>query len=770
VARISDDFRLTSLPGGFSQDVIRQPGLDNRAHGRNKREAVMRRWSGTTLAVVLLVCQSPALAGTAGPSPRIGLVLSGGGARGIAHIGVLQWLEEHRIPVHCVAGTSMGGLVGGFYAMGYSSAEILDLVRTFDWKEALGSGPSYPDMSFRRKEDRRQYQVDVEIGLKAGASLSPGLVSPHFIGLFFDRVTLPYWSLTSFDDLPIPFRCLATDFIKAQPVVLRDGPLGSALRATMSIPGVLPPAQRDGKTLVDGGLLNNIPTNVMKAELKPDLVIAVDTGTRLGDLKKIATLGGVLDQSIVVMTIDSDRRNLAMADIVIAPDLGGISTLDFSSFEPVVGIGYEAAAVKRLVLEKFTVDEAAWQQLLAQRSARRRTSAPTPAAIAVSGVPRPARDEIAKRFERFRGQSTDTGNLEKSLTRLVGEGRYQSIGYALEPADTPGTAALRLNFNEKTYAPPTLKPGLEIESSDVNDVHFTIGGRLTFFDVGRWGSEWRNDFNLGFNTLAGSEYYFPLGGWSGMFVAPRATWTRGRQNVFESDQRVAEYKVNRIGGGIDLGRSGRLDEVRVGYVLNRFDAQVATGDPLLPSIRGNESYAKVQYSLDSTDSPGLPHRGARFSTEGRWYTSTPGAEGDLKQAEARLWVFIPVSAKGTVITAGSIGTSFGSTAPPGQQFTLGGPFRLGAFERDRFRGSNYTLGQLGYLRQISQLPPLLGGKLDLVIWGDLGGAFEEFRETKHRAVFSGGVVMETRFGPVSFTGSWGDGGHGKIWFSLGRLF
>jgi NTE family protein len=721
------------------------------------------------LAVLLFL--PPAYPRGAERLPKIGLVLSGGGARGVAHVGVLRWFEEHRVPVHCIAGTSMGGLVGGFYAMGFDPMEILDILRALDWKEVTGSGPGYPDLAFRRKEDRREYQVDLEIGLKHGLSLPPGLVSPHFIGLFLDRMTLPYWSLRSFDELPIPFRCMATDFLKAQPVVLRDGPLGSALRATMSIPGVFPPARRDGRILVDGGLLNNIPTNVMRSEMAPDVVIAVDTGTRLGDIKRIASLGGVLDQSIVVMTIESDRRNLALADIVISPDLGDISTLDFSSIPTAVDIGYRATADRAVVLDKFALDEEGWRQYLAQRSARRRTVVPNVANVTVSGVPEPAEREITKHFERFRGNPIATPPLEKALTHLVGEGRYESIGYTLVPAAGPaGAPDLRLIFKEKTYAPPTLNPGIDIELSDVSDIHFTIGNRLTLYDVGKWGSEWRNDVRLGFNTRIASEYYLPVSSWSGLFVAPRVSWDRGSQNVFRGDQRAAEYQGDRLGGGFDIGRSGRLHEFRAGYAVNHFSARVRTGESLLPAVDGLESYGRARYTFDSTDSAGIPARGLRLSAEDRWYAAAPGAERAFQQLEVRGWGFVPVSSRGTVIVAASLGTSFDSTAPPGQQFTLGGPFRLGAFDRERYRGSNYGLVQLGYLHRVSQLPPFLGGKIDLVLWGDAGDTFESFGDAKPHGVLSTGIMMETKLGPVSLTGSWGDGGSGKVWFTLGRIF
>ena len=197
--------------------------------------------------------------GNATPPPqgverhRIGLVLSGGGARGLAHIGVLEWLEQHRIPVDYIAGTSMGGLIGGLYATGMPPAEIRRLVSTLDWDKLLSGPPSYNELSFRRKEDRRAYPTALEFGWRDGLRLPQSINPGHYVGLLLDRLTLPYSTVPTFGDLPTPFRCVATDIIAAEPVVLQDGSLSQALRATMAIPGIFTPIEIGGRVLADGG-------------------------------------------------------------------------------------------------------------------------------------------------------------------------------------------------------------------------------------------------------------------------------------------------------------------------------------------------------------------------------------------------------------------------------------------------------------------------------------------------------------------------------------
>src|SRR5215475_1203099 len=317
---------------------------------------------------------------------RIGLVLSGGGARGLAHIGVLEWFEQHRIPVDYIAGTSMGGLLGGLYATGMRPEEISRLTSRLDWDKLLSGPPSYDELSFRRKEDRRAYPSILEFGWRDGLRLPLAINPAHYIGLLLDRLTLPYSTVTSFDDLPIPFRCVATDMIAAQPVVLKDGSLAQALRATMAIPGIFTPIEIGGKVLADGGLLDNVPSGVVQA-MGADLIIAVNVGTPLGTREDLQSLPGILSQVISVTTIGNERRGLQLADIVITPELDGFSSFDFRDRAVIQQRGYMAATLHATELEALSLDERSWQQYLADRNTRRRTIVPAPAGIVVTGIP-----------------------------------------------------------------------------------------------------------------------------------------------------------------------------------------------------------------------------------------------------------------------------------------------------------------------------------------------------------------------------------------------
>lgn len=708
--------------------------------------------------------------------PKVGLVLSGGGARGFAHVGVLQWFEDHHIPIDYISGTSIGGLIGALYAMGLSPGEIRSFLQTIDWDNILRQSTKFENLSFRRKEDRREFKTDFEFGLKGGAKLPEGISSGHYIGMLFDRLTLPYNQLESFDDLPTPFRCMGTDLVEGKSVVLKNGSLSTAMRATMSIPGVFPPVERGGKVLVDGGLLNNIPTDVMRA-WHPDIVIAVDIGTPLGTDKTIGSLFGILQQSITVMTIENDRRNLRLADIILAPELGTKSILDFTGLDETIAIGYQASNDKTKVLSAFAIDDASWNKYLAARNSRKRFAPQIPTEIEIPGVDANASTMLQERLEKFVGRPFVPQELEQELTKIIGEGRYESIGYQLSPYRADGKVVLSIRVKEKSYAPPSLNIGVEIEGNDINDVNFTLGGRLTLYDVGKYGSELRGDLKLGFRTLVALEYYSPIGETlarrRSLFWVPRAFYRREREGIFFSGNRLLEFQVDRLGLGLDLAYLKERSEVRLGYEVGRVSSNIRAGLPLFPEVDGTVSFARLKWSYDNQDSATIPTRGLRFTTEGRFYVTAPDANEkrrSFSQADIHLTSFRPLARGGSMILGFSGGTTFNKDAAPVQQFTLGGPFELTAYNQDEFRGNHFLLSTMGYMRPIGELKSLLAKQIYALGFYQLGGAFPDILSPRIKNSFSAGIVVDTRLGPFSIIAGVGESKRGKIYFSFGRFF
>ena len=304
--------------------------------------------------VLLAVMVSPLIAaGQSAPQAAkrltVGVALEGGGALGLAHIGVLRWFEQHHIPIDYIAGTSMGGLVGGMYATGKSPDELEQIVKGMDWPLIIGGQTPYEDLSFRRKEDARAVQNDLAIGFKRGVSLPSGLNAGHQIGLFIDRETLAYSSVKSFDDLPVPFRCVSTDLITGKAHVFDHGPIGLAMRSTMSLPGVFAPV-RDGDSLyVDGALVDNLPTDLVR-EMKADVVIAIHLQVSPATADEIRDLFSVLGRSITVGTANTELRGMEAADLVVKVDVQKFSALDYDKADTLIQQGMQAAEEKSKIL------------------------------------------------------------------------------------------------------------------------------------------------------------------------------------------------------------------------------------------------------------------------------------------------------------------------------------------------------------------------------------------------------------------------------------
>src|SRR5579862_3166743 len=290
------------------------------------------------------------------PRPRIGLALSGGAALGLAEIGVLQWMEENHIPVDRVAGTSMGSIIGAMYATGMSPAEIRAFAEKIDWDQALLPEPVYSQLSYRRKQDRRDFLVEAPLGLKHGLNGPNGYNPGQGVGLLLDRIAFPESGIASFDDLPIPFRCVATDMQSGEAVVLRDGPLAQAVRASMAIPGVFTPIELKGRMLADGGMVQNIPVETVRG-MNADIVIAIELRLPPGDIAQLESLTGVLSRAIDVMITQNEHHSLSLADDKISVDMKGFWVTDYSRVDELIQLGYKTAVSQGVPLLRYAIQD-----------------------------------------------------------------------------------------------------------------------------------------------------------------------------------------------------------------------------------------------------------------------------------------------------------------------------------------------------------------------------------------------------------------------------
>lgn len=708
--------------------------------------------------------------------PKIGLVLSGGGARGFAHIGVLKVLEENRVPIDYVGGASMGALVGALYAMGKTPDEIEQFVNGLNWDKYLQATTSFENLSFRRKEDRRNIPSPITLkGKPNDLKLPSGLNTGHEIGLLFDDVTLPYALVRNFDNFPIPFRCVGTDMVTGQSVTLKDGSISHALRATMSIPGAFTPVELNGKILADGGLVNNIPTNVVK-EMGADILLVVNIETQLATRESLDNLLGVLAQTINIASADNSRRSLQQADIIIAPNLENYSIGDFVESKKIIELGYSGAQQKTSLLSGISLSEAEWQEHLAQRQKRRQSEEPPiPKFVAVEAKNKDSvqtiEEKLNSKYVNLPFDETQKDELAKDLSQLVGTGRFDALDYDLTQKN--GQTGLVINTNEpddKPAKPTRLELGFDVNSVETDNVNFNFMARMTMFDIGRYGAEWRNDVRIGSNTLLNSEYYRPLGK-TNFFVAPRVTYSRNRINFFEDGNRTSEYSVQRFQLGLDSGYIFNVrSELRLGYKLEYVSASRRIGDNLFPTIKGRFSNATLGWTYDGLNTAQVPTKGIYSKNSINYYFDSADNTNKFAQAETQNLAFHPLSERSVLLGFANMGTSFGDTAPQLRQFTLGGPFKVGGYGYDEFRASNYAHAGIGYLYNPINFSSFLGGKVYVGGWYEGGSAFEKFNDIRYRQSITGGTIIETPLGPVFLGTSINDKGRGRIYFSFGRIF
>jgi NTE family protein len=724
-----------------------------------------------TLSAVALIClvstfalsQEPPRAGN---RPTIGLVLEGGGALGLAHIGVIQYLEEHRIPVSYVAGTSMGGLVGGVYATGRNATEVRDIVKGIDWDQVLSGQIPYDDLAFRRKQDAHDYPSTLEFGLHKGLQFPSGFNSGQQVDLILDRIALPYSEITSFNELPIPFACVATDLVTTHKHVFRSGPLDLALRSTMSLPGIFSPVRSDGHIYVDGGLLDNIPIDVGK-EMGADFILAIHLETARINPDAALSSFGVLGQSISVMIANNEDRSKPNADLLVIVPLQKYTSMDFNSADPIIKIGYDATAAYGDKLAPLSVDEATWKQYLAQRDSRRRTETAVPQFVEVTGVSPEIAHSIADELSYLAGQPVNADHVDQEIFEINGSGGYAAVNYSMVKKDNQ--QGLQLNAQPKPYSPPIVRPLIIIDGSDYNDVFFSLGARITFLDFGGYRRELRNDVIVGSQYGIQTEYYRPFTATSPWFVAPRIGVNSSQYPLYDGNNLIALYRNRWALAGLDFGYAfGRTGELRVGYEggYQKLTPQIGN-QSVLPTVSGGTGDAKIQYILNTLDDPVIPRSGESFKFYTKYFNANPGAPHGFPVTEGELENFFALSEKSSVFLNAYGGTSYGYNTgiPP---FQLGGVTRFVAFGTNELITDQYYLFQTGYIRTLRKLPPLLGSTIDFLGLFEVGKTFQP--PFKLPGDVAAALVMNTLFGPVEIGGAVGNYGHGKFFFQVGRIF
>jgi NTE family protein len=735
--------------------------------------------------LLLLVCAAacaaepvmPAqLAADAPPArPRIGLVLSGGGARGAAHIGVLEVLDELHVPVDVIAGTSMGAVVGGLYASGMSGRDIDALLSSVDWQDAFRDRPLRRDLVFRRKQEDLDYPINLPLGIRGRRLLIPrGLVQGQKLTQLLRRATLPAAGVPDFDHLPTRLRVVATDLETGDAVVIKDGDLVTALRASMSAPGVFAPVEREGRLLVDGGLTDNLPVDVARA-MGVDVLIVVDTGFALQKRQRLNSLPAVSNQAIAILlrkNVDAQRAQIQPGDVLIEPQLEQMSSYDFSSVTHARELGADAARGLAQRLARYAVSDAEYARYAAAR-AEPREAPPRVEFVRSDAGSAPYRRQIDDLFGGFVGQPVDADALGRSVTSLYGRGTMETLDYRIA-RDNDGRQGLDFSARRNSWGPNYLRIGLSLQDDFSGRTTFNAAGRLVFSELNSVGAESVWDMRVGTSPRLATELYLPLSNVRRYFIAPHGEIEAHNVAQLVDNEQVGEYRVRSASYGLDLGRElGNVGEIRGGIVRSSGSSGIIIGDVTTPRTPFDVRAYFARFSYDHLDSSQFPHSGQAFTFEWRGEDNAGSTvASDLMIADWRgAW------SRGKY--TGIAWVSGGATVSGSEQnvrawFPLGGFLNLSGMRPESLAGPYYGIARMIGLRSIGR-----GGEGVLNVPAYAGLSFEigntwnsrhdiDLGSARHdMSLFLG---ADTYIGPVYVAAGYDDQGHSGFYLFLGRIF
>ena len=766
---------------------------------RNRRTCLP---AGLFLIFALFVLVSPLVVSAADAAasgrPRVGLVLGGGGARGIAHIGVLKMLEELRIPVDCVAGTSMGSIIGGLYASGMTPEQMNETVQRIDWPAAFTDGPPRADLPFRTKQEQRVLLTDKGVGIQDGqVRLPKGLLQGQNLLLLLEELSLPAAQVRDFDHLRVPYRAVATDLATGTPVVLKSGSLAKAMRASMSIPSALTPVELDGKLLVDGGVSNNVPVDVARQLCRPDVIIAVDVGAPLAPASQLTSVLSITEQLTTILTVRNAQqqiKTLGRKDILITPDLKDISSVDFDRSQEAVGVGYAAAQVKRSELNRLSVAPDVYQAYLAARPELPEDHRPVIDFIRIKNNTRLSDQVIEQQLHIQPGDRLDPQTLNRNLNVIYGMGDFQQVGYSLVEED--GKTGLIVEAEQQYIGTNTLNFGLFLGANMKGDSLFNISAAYTMSELNALGGEWRNFVQIGGDIKLETDFYQPLDPDQEYFINPYLSYQQYDIDIQSNPQAKnadTRFRVRQFQASVEVGRNlehwGRLslglhynagsNDLRVGQSYSFPEGySVCRPDPLSESAYRcsegdfNDSGYSVRWAADTLDSLNFPTSGYFASL--RYYSALTalGANQDLQTLS--LDAFKPYTwNKSTLIPRIRLAGTLSGDSGPQNLFLLGGFLNLSGYQSGQISGQYIGLGELIYMYRLDNasaaftIPLYAGGSLEV------GGAWNNLDDVNLDSLIWAGslfVGADTPLGPFYLGAGLTDDSNASLYLLLGKLF
>jgi NTE family protein len=690
---------------------------------------------------------------------RVALALSGGGSLGLAHIGVLQYFEEHHIPVDAIAGTSMGGIVGGFYAAGNSPAQIEAVIDEAQWDDLLRLQARYKDLPMQAKQDRAQHPADYVLRLGRSLSLPAGLSSSEPLDLFLSRQVLAYSTVEDFAQLPTPFRCVATQLETGEAFVLSHGNLARALRATMSVPGIFTPVNWEGHVLVDGGLVDNLPTDVAR-DMGADVVIAVHFNTPIPPARQLQSLPNVLTQAVSVAVSLTERESLRNADLVLAPSLTGISGIDYKHARELIERGYQSAAQKGRFLATLALTDDDWERYQAERRSRMKPSPPQAIRLtAHSSDPTLARYAQAE-FDRADGPYS-LEHIERELSTFAVSSGLPSAFYRLSPAHDDAVVA---EVEPRNSSQLFIRPTLEFAVANGEPTRGTLRSFATWLPQDAYQARYRVQFSIGYSPQVAAEYEHPIatGPW---FWSPAINLERHDSATYDGGSHFTHWQ-DTYSAAFSLGyeMSQRL-RVRAGLEAGyeQFSDRELLG--ALPVRDGVFLAPRLLADWNSLDDPSLPTHGTLFEgSMAARYRRSDGRTVPLGRVSLdRHFPFL----SGTITASLNAASSFGAALNYFDLFPLGGSADLRAFRYEQFHATSYALGALAYRKPFGGFK-ILGRPPQFGMWYGVAGLVQPLQTWQSAQSGSLGLLLNSPLGVVTFAVGQTSDHQTRAWINVGR--
>ena len=703
--------------------------------------------------------------------PKIGLVLSGGGARGLAHIGVLRVLREQRIPIDVIASTSMGAIIGGAYASGLTPEQMQGTVLGVDWDALFAGRPPRAELHWRRKTDDGRNLSKIEFGIgRDGLSLPSGAVGGHELEQFLRGLTAAVQDVNNLRRLPIPFVAMATDLETGAAVELNDMPLSQAMRASMSIPGAFAPVAHEGRLLVDGGLVANLPVQAAR-RLGADIVVAVNVGTPLAPRRELGTALGVALQMLNILTeknVEDSKRELRAADVLIEPDFGGMTLVDFSKAAQIIALGERAAREALARLQPLAAGPRDYDAFEARRTVRSGNEAPVRVAqVQVVGLSRTNPETVRAQIDLPGDRYVGAAEIRAAVREVNAELKFERVDYQL---DTIGDSrALVVQPVEKPWGPHTLRLGGLAMTNFRDENTFNLVAAHTLTDVNRWGGEWRNELQLGNALLLSTELYQPLAPGSRWFLLPAVGVRRASADVFEGDNVIGRVQSTEAAASLQLGYTlTRFGFVSVGRTLGRARVETLIAPAPQPATHAKTDRWSARAFVDRLDSYAFPKRGTLLGGEYYAY-DRDDANAPVQNVSAASLLSAWTSGRTTLL----LNAYAVRATRDGAASQLGGFLNLSGTPRGRYAGARTFFGSLIGYREMSDLigempaPIYIGASLETGNSADAAGSLAWNELKRAGSVF---IAADTLIGPIYLAYGRTQGGRGTPYLFWGLFW